>query len=67
MRPERLLIGLPAVRRIEARGVGQPSLKDHSVNSGEEQQRREHSRALHMRLERGEARAAGAHVLGHAP
>jgi hypothetical protein len=33
----------------------------------QEQQRREHPRARHMRLERGEARAAGTHVLGHVP
>jgi hypothetical protein len=67
MRPERVFIGLPTGGGVEARGSGQLSLQDHPVNGSEEQQRREHPRARHMRLERGEARAAGAHVLRHAP
>jgi hypothetical protein len=41
MRPERVLIGLPARRGVEARGSGQLSLEDHPVNGSEEQQRRE--------------------------
>jgi hypothetical protein len=67
MRPERVHIGLPACGGVEARGSGQLSLQDHPVNSSEEQQQREHPRTRHMRLERGEARAPGAHVLRHAP
>jgi hypothetical protein len=50
----------------QARDLRQLSLEDHPVNGSEEQQRREHPRARQMRLERGEARPASAHVLGHA-
>ena len=64
MGPERSYIRAPARRRVESRGLGQGAFKDHTVDGGQKQQRRAHGRARGMRFERGQARAAGSHVLG---